>query len=127
MNENPVTPGNFHRWFGPYGKSLPGWMYTLNRLCGLGLVLYLILHLTALFQLSQGAAGYNGFLALVHHPIFKAGEVLVIAACLLHGLNGLRIVLTSLGIGLSQHRAFAWIILAISVILTAIFAIQIFK
>jgi len=101
-------------------------MFTVNRLAGLGLVLYLFLHLAALSQLARGQEGYDSFLALVHNPLFKIGELLVVAACALHGLNGLRIVLTSASIGIKYQRQLAIAVILLSAVITGIFAIRMF-
>jgi succinate dehydrogenase / fumarate reductase cytochrome b subunit len=70
----------------------------LNRITGLGLVLYLAMHMVVLFQLTRGAEAYDSFIVLMKNPIFIIGELLVIAAGIMHGINGIRIGLTSFGI-----------------------------
>ena len=49
-------------------------------------------------QLAKVPDAYDGFIALVKNPLFLLGELLVVAAALIHGLNGIRIGLTSFGI-----------------------------
>jgi len=63
------------------------------------------MHLVVLGKLAQGAAAYDGFLVLAKTPLIKIGEMLVIAAGLIHGLNGIRIALTSLGVGVRRQKA----------------------
>ena len=51
-------------------------------------------------------------MALPKNPIFKIGEMLVIAAGIIHGLNGIRIALNSFGIGARfQKQAFLGLML----------------
>lgn len=101
---NHPSPSNFWRWFDPRHRQIGYWAFILNRITALGLTLYLVLHLIALSQLAQGSAAYNGFIALAKNPVFKVGELLVIAAGVIHGLNGLRIALNSFGIGTRYQK-----------------------
>jgi succinate dehydrogenase / fumarate reductase cytochrome b subunit len=92
------------RWFDPRNRQIGTWAFILNRITALGLTLYLALHLVALSQLAQGAAAYNAFIAFAKNPVFKIGEMLVIAAGVIHGLNGVRIALNSFGVGVRYHK-----------------------
>lgn len=103
MQNNP-TPMNFWRWFDPRSRSAGTWAFILNRITALGLTLYLFLHLIVLGKLAQGPQAYDEFLELAHTPVIKIGEMLVIAAGLIHGLNGIRIALTSFNIGTSYQK-----------------------
>lgn len=102
--KNESAPQNFPRWFDPRNRHVGTWGFILNRITALGLTLYLFMHLVALGQLARGPQAYDGFIALVKSPLFKMGEMLVIAAGLIHGLNGIRIALTSFGIGVTAQR-----------------------
>lgn len=112
---NSSSPTKFLRWFDPRNRQVGTWAFILNRVTALGLTLYLVLHLIALSQLAQGAAAYDSFIAFAKNPIFKVGEMLVIAAGLIHGLNGIRIAMNSFGWGIRiQKQAFiALMLLAI--------------
>lgn len=101
---NHPAPANFWRWFDPRNRQIGTWAFILNRITALGLTLYLLMHLLALSQLAQGAAAYDGFVAIAKNPVFKIGEMLVIAAGLIHGLNGIRIALNSFGIGVRYQK-----------------------
>lgn len=101
---NQPFPGNFPRWFDPRYRSIGTWAFILNRVTALGLTLYLFLHLVMLGNLARGPEAYAAFLELAHTPVIKVGEMLVIAASLIHGLNGIRIALTSFGIATRHQR-----------------------
>lgn len=103
MNNSPSS-AHFWRWFDPRNRQMGTWAYILNRITGLGLTLYLVLHLIALSQLAQGPQAYNAFVAFAKNPFIKVGEMLVIAAGMIHGLNGVRIALNSFGIGTRFQR-----------------------
>jgi succinate dehydrogenase / fumarate reductase cytochrome b subunit len=76
----------------------------MNRVSAIGLTVYLFMHLAALGQLALGPQAYDGFIALVRNPIFMAGEFVVVVGGLLHGLNGLRLAITSIGIGAAYQK-----------------------
>lgn len=91
-------------WFDPRWKSITTWGFIVNRITALGLTLYLFLHLIMLGNLAQGPEAYDGFISFAHNPIFLFGEILVVSAGLIHGLNGIRIGLNSFGIGVRYQK-----------------------
>lgn len=127
MTEFPQKPINLIKWFDPRNKSLGSWAFILNRITGLGLTLYLFLHLIMLGQLAKGPEAYDGFIALVRNPIFLAGELLVIAAALIHGLNGIRIGLTSLGIAGNKQKQLFIGLMTVALITIVYFAVRMFS
>jgi succinate dehydrogenase / fumarate reductase cytochrome b subunit len=110
--QNAPAPSRFPRWFDPRNRHPGTWAFILNRVTALGLTLYLFLHLYMLSKLSQGPEAYDSFIALAKTPYVKAGELLVIAGGLIHGFNGIRIALTSFGIGTTRQREFFWVMMA---------------
>lgn len=124
--KNSSAPQNFPRWFDPRYRNVGTWGFILNRITALGLTLYLFLHLIALSQLAQGAEAYDGFIALVENPLFKLGEMLVIAAGLIHGLNGIRIALNSFGIGTRHQRPLFIGLMAVALVGIVIFGAKMF-
>jgi succinate dehydrogenase / fumarate reductase cytochrome b subunit len=101
---NHPTPANFWRWFDPRNRQVGYWAFILNRITALGLTLYLAMHLLALGQLAQGQAAFDSFINFAKNPVFKVGEMLVISAGIIHGLNGIRIALNSFGIGTRYQK-----------------------
>jgi len=124
---NRPAPQRFWTWFNPFNRETGGWAFILNRITALGLSLYLFLHLVVLGTLAQGPDAYGAFMAIIEHPVYKIGELLVVAAAIIHGLNGIRIILTSFGIGIASQKQTFWIFMAISVIATLFFAIRMFS
>jgi len=116
------SPKKILEWFDPRSRSAGGWGFILNRITGLGLVLYLSMHLIVLFQLTRGADAYNGFVTMMKNPVFIFGELLVVAAGIMHGINGIRIGLTSFGIGGRYQFAMLLFVAAISGVLILFFA-----
>ena len=127
MDNSPQKPTNLIKWFDPRHKSMGTWAFILNRITGLGLAFYLFLHLIMLGQLAKGAQAYDGFIALVKNPFFLIGELFVIAAALIHGLNGIRIGLTSFGIGAGKQKQFFIGLMAVAVLAILYFTIRMFS
>jgi succinate dehydrogenase / fumarate reductase cytochrome b subunit len=111
-------------WFDPRWREVGTWAFILNRLSGIGLTVYLFLHLIVLGTLARGPEAYDSFIRLAKSPLFVLGELLVVVGGLYHGLNGLRIALTSFGVGVAYQRWLFYAVLAIVLIGGAIFAVR---
>jgi succinate dehydrogenase / fumarate reductase cytochrome b subunit len=126
MDKNSSSPVHFWRWFDPRNRSISTWGFILNRITALGLTLYLFIHLVVLGKLAQGAEAYDTFLEFAHTPVVMVGELLVIAAGLIHGLNGIRIALNSFGIGVVRQKQIFGGLMAVAVVGTIVFAVKMF-
>ena len=104
MSTNHPSPARWWHWFDPRGRKMGTFAFILNRITGLGLTLYLVMHLFMLGKLAEGPASYDGFINFAKNPFIKFGEMFVIAAVAIHGLNGLRIALTSFGIAVPHQK-----------------------
>ena len=124
----PNSPSSINapRWFDPRGRQVSSWAFILNRLSALGLTFYLALHLAVLHKLSQGAQAYNDFIAFSQSPLIKIGEIVLIAAVLFHGLNGLRLTLHAFSLGIREQKKLFAVVLMVTILVSAIFAIRIF-
>jgi succinate dehydrogenase / fumarate reductase cytochrome b subunit len=70
------------------------WAFYLQRISGIALVLYLLLHVFDISLVMYGPNGpFNRFLIFYHQWPFRIGLVLIIAGVVYHALNGLRIIL----------------------------------
>jgi succinate dehydrogenase / fumarate reductase cytochrome b subunit len=125
MNNQPSAT-KFWAWFNPLGRQTGGLAFILNRITAIGLTLYLFLHLLVLNQLAQGPGAYDGFLKLTESPVVKLGELAVVAAAILHGLNGIRIILTSFGIGVSVQKQLFYGFMALSLVAILFFAARMY-
>lgn len=129
MSQTPQsTPWvrGFVKWFDPRGRSINMIGFILNRITALGLTLYLFLHLVMLSRLAAGPEAYAQFLEIVHNPVFIFGELLVVAGGVIHGLNGIRIGLTSFGIGTRSQKAMLVVLLSAAVLISLYFAVRMF-
>jgi succinate dehydrogenase / fumarate reductase cytochrome b subunit len=123
---NQPRPQKLLHWFDPRNRTISTWGFILNRITALGLTLYLALHLYMLSKLTQGPEAYNAFIALAKTPVIKFGELLVIAAGLIHGINGIRIALNSFGIGTRYQKVMLISAMVIAFGLTAFFGYAMF-
>jgi succinate dehydrogenase / fumarate reductase cytochrome b subunit len=94
-------------WLDPRRRGVGGLAFALNRLAGIGLVAYLGLHLLVLSLLARGPEAWDAFLAVASSPAVLVFDVVLIAALLLHGLNGLRLTLLGIGVGVRHQRGLA--------------------
>jgi succinate dehydrogenase / fumarate reductase, cytochrome b subunit len=123
---NRPSPLKFWMWFNPIGRETGGWAFILNRITALGLTFYLYLHLLVLSQLAVGPEAYDNFVALMRNPIIIVGELLVVAAGIIHGLNGIRIVLTTFGVGVTRQKQLFYGFMAVALIAALVFGIRMF-
>ena len=123
---NVPSPAKGPRWFDPRAKDVGSWAFILNRLTGLGLTFYLALHLVVLNKLAQGPQAYDDFIAFSQSLVIKIGEVVLIAAVLFHGLNGLRLTLHAFGFGIRHQKKFFALALVGTIFVSILFAIRLF-
>ena len=67
--------------------------FLLRRISGVALVIYLFLHLWVIGSINQGPEVFDARLATVQTPFFKLMEVLLLAAVVYHGFDGIRILI----------------------------------
>jgi succinate dehydrogenase / fumarate reductase, cytochrome b subunit len=114
------------RWFDVRHRKLGMWAYALNRIAGIGLVVYLYLHLVILSTLSRGPGGWDAFVALARSPFFLSLDVILLAGILIHGLNGLRVALTGFDVGVKKQKALFSALMLVAVVALGVAVIKIF-
>ena len=115
---------NIIRLFNPYKRDAGMWAFSLNRITGIGLTIYLYLHLFVLRKIAQGPEEFNQFIQLAQSPWYVAGELLVIIAVLLHGLNGIRIALTSFGIAVPYQKQIYYVVILLTIFASILIGIK---
>jgi succinate dehydrogenase / fumarate reductase cytochrome b subunit len=76
--------------------------YLLMRLSGLGLLAYFIGHIYETSSILKGQVGWNEFLALTQTNEGHAILAIVIAMCVFHTVNGIRVMLGHGGVGVGK-------------------------
>ncbi|RXT07208.1 succinate dehydrogenase, cytochrome b556 subunit [Ammoniphilus sp. CFH 90114] len=93
--------------------------WVLHRITGVGLLLYLMAHIatmgTAMFLGEE--AFKRTFEILFHTPIFVVFDLFVLAAVILHALNGIRLVLIDMGYFITKQKVLFNIMFVLSSIL----------
>jgi succinate dehydrogenase / fumarate reductase cytochrome b subunit len=64
-----------------------------HRLSGIGVLVYLFMHIVETSTVLLGPDVYNTTLGFFRNPVIRAGEILLMAALVYHSLNGLKIIL----------------------------------
>lgn len=126
ITPNQPSARRFWAWFIPIRRDIGSWAFALNRITALGLTFYLFLHLFILGKLAQGPGAYDEFLALTENPFIKLGEWAVVAAAILHGLNGIRIILTSFGVGVTRQKQLFFGFMAVAAFIILIFTARMY-
>jgi succinate dehydrogenase / fumarate reductase cytochrome b subunit len=107
-------------WFDVGGRKMGTWAFALNRLTGIALTLYLLIHLGVLTLLILGETQWDAFIALARSPIILALDVVLIFGILYHGLNGIRVALVGMGFAVRWQKALFWGLMALGALLLAV-------
>ena len=106
-------------------KGTGMWAWMLFRISGLVLVFYLFVHL---WVISQGRVGgpqsLNDLFAFFDKPLLVFLDLMLVAAVLYHALNGVRILLMDLGVGIKQHKAVFWVCMLVAALALVLFAVK---
>ena len=104
-------------------KGIGMWAWILFRISGLVLVFYLFVHL---YVISQGRIGgpeaLDNLFEFFDKPLLVFLDLMLVAAVLYHALNGVRIILMDLGVGVHRHKAIFWVCMLVAAIALALFA-----
>ena len=76
--------------------------YLLMRLSGLGLLAYFVAHIYETSNILRGQVGWDDFLAITQTTEGHIGMSIVIAMCVFHTVNGVRVMLGHGGVGVGK-------------------------
>ena len=81
-----------------------------------------------LWVISQGRVGgpeqLDSCFEIFDKPLLVFLDLMLVAAVLYHALNGVRIILMDLGLGIRQHKAVFWVCMALAAAALAVFAVK---
>lgn len=80
------------------------WTWLLHRATGLGILLFLIIHVIDTAIVIYWPGLYDHALNLYRNPIFRFAELLIFFSVLFHALNGLRIIIQDFWPGVMRHQ-----------------------
>lgn len=78
--------------------------FILHRLAGLGLILYLLLHVWVIHHLINGKESFNATMDFFNNPLFKFFEVGLVGIIFFHLWNGLRVTVIDMGILVERQK-----------------------
>ena len=102
------------------GTRAGWWAWFLQRLTGVALVGYLFLHILAISTVQAGQDAFDSVLIVLQKPFFVVLDLFLIAAVVYHALNGVRVLLFDLGIGLKRQAGLFWVCMVLTTILTLV-------
>ncbi len=114
-------------WFRVRGRSLQSISFSLHRLTGLVLFIYLLMHLSYLTSLKLGRAVYESLIATTVSPAFLPLDILLLLATIFHGVNGIRVVLNEFGIGYEVRKAMLYATYLITAVLWIIASVGLYN
>ncbi len=107
------TVVNVRRYRGGTGQ----WAWVFHRLSGLGVLLFLLLHILDTSTVHFAPGAYNFFVRLYKNPIFGVMEIGLGAALIYHALNGMKLVILDFWPGLwTRHedaQRVVWVLFAV--------------
>ena len=81
------------------------WSWIFHRVTGVGILLFLLIHIVDTAFILLGPNAYNHMVSLYKQPFFRPMEVALLAAILYHSLNGIRICLIDFWPVLTRFQA----------------------
>ncbi len=111
--------------------NLEAYLFILHRITGLALIFYLPLHIIVTSMRIFGPESWKATMNTVaSSPIAHIGEWLLVVAVAFHALNGLRLIITELGMligrpsrptypyrnSIDRQRVLSWTVMVLSAI-----------
>ncbi len=105
--------------FWPTNMKTGMWAWVGHRLTGLVLVAYVFLHLSFIStaSMAEGGADFDALMETTSQPLFVAMDFLLVIVVIYHAMNGLRVVLFDLGIGIRRQKLVFWVTMAVAAVL----------
>ena len=103
-------------WFKIKGRSLSGLSFSLHRITGIILLIYLVLHLTFLTSLRYGKDIYHSLIEKTVQPATLPLDLLLILATFYHAFNGMRVILHEFGLAVELRKVLIYITYALTII-----------
>jgi succinate dehydrogenase / fumarate reductase cytochrome b subunit len=88
--------------------------WALHRITGLGVLLFLIIHIADIYVIGYGPEEFDSLLFIYDSLGFRLMEVGLVAALYYHAFNGIRIILIDFwdGAALIQRKLFYAVVIA---------------
>ena len=94
------------------------WSWLLHRVTGLGILLFLLVHIVDITLIGFGPTVYNDAVAIFSYGPIRVVSMALIASVLFHGLNGIRIILIDFwAAGYKYQRQMFYVVLALTILI----------
>jgi succinate dehydrogenase / fumarate reductase cytochrome b subunit len=92
------------------------WSWLFHRVTGVGVLLFLLIHIVDITLIGFGRTVYNEGIYIFSLPIVRVASLALIASVLYHALNGVRIMIIDFWpAGYKYQRAMYWAVIVIAV------------
>ncbi|MCL6600156.1 MAG: succinate dehydrogenase, cytochrome b556 subunit [Alicyclobacillus macrosporangiidus] len=97
--------------------GMSAWL--LHRITGVGIAFYLLCHIALISTLIfMGGPHFDQTLiTLMHTPLFMVLDFILLAAVLIHGLNGIRLLIIDFGVLLRHQKRMFYAAMAVAAVL----------
>ena len=100
--------------------------WLLQRLSGIFLTIYLLIHIIVIGNSVRGEDAFDDLLGLFENPLMLVLDAGLVGVVAFHALNGIRLILFDLAIGLRFQKVLFWIafIVALGVFIGSAVAVR---
>jgi succinate dehydrogenase / fumarate reductase cytochrome b subunit len=106
--------------FWPTNMKTGMWAWVGHRLTGIILVVYVFMHLSFLSTASVGDKSFENLMKTTAEPAFVMADFLLVCAVIYHAMNGFRVILFDMGIGIRRQKLVFWVMMAIAAIIVVV-------
>jgi succinate dehydrogenase / fumarate reductase cytochrome b subunit len=106
--------------FWPTNMKTGMWAWVGHRLTGIILVIYVFMHLAFLSTASIGDKNFEDLMKTTAQPAFVLMDFLLVCAVIYHAMNGFRVIMFDLGIGIRRQKLVFWIMMAVAAATVAV-------
>jgi succinate dehydrogenase / fumarate reductase cytochrome b subunit len=76
-------------------KTTGYFSFLLRRITGIALVLYIFTHIWVIGSAVRGEQAFNQTMGVLTSPLFRIGEIALLAAVFYHGFDGIRLLIVN--------------------------------
>jgi succinate dehydrogenase / fumarate reductase cytochrome b subunit len=93
------------------------WSWLLHRVTGLGVLLFLLVHIVDITLIGFGPQVYNESLQVFGNPVVRLVSLALIASVLYHAYNGVRVIIIDFwSAGYKYQRQMFYAVLALTIL-----------
>lgn len=125
IGENDLRAKTFKWLFGRNSEFWPKnmktgmWAWIGHRLTGVALVVYIFMHLSFITtaSLGDGPKNFDALMKITSQPLFIVMDFVLVVVVIYHAVNGFRVVLFDMGIGIRRQKQIFWACMGVAAVL----------